>query len=188
MSEVGWRATSMRSQSWHSTGRQDRTGVYVRREGPLRYDSCVDTDPARARPCETCTADRSASEIEARNLNPESGHPDRRRAGIRSLWCALPEGPVSSSVLSTGHTPRSLDAPRPPPRPPPPPPPTAPSSTLALRRLLFIGPRLSASPVSTRGCPRSPEMPLSQRKVGVLFNKAVTPEETEEIVLAYCFS
>ncbi|GAA5988511.1 hypothetical protein JCM10908_003598 [Rhodotorula pacifica] len=31
-------------------------------------------------------------------------------------------------------------------------------------------------------------MPLSQRKVGVLFTKAETPEETEEIVLAYCFS
>ncbi|KWU42765.1 hypothetical protein RHOSPDRAFT_35714 [Rhodotorula sp. JG-1b] len=31
-------------------------------------------------------------------------------------------------------------------------------------------------------------MPLSQRKVGVLFTKAETTEETEEIVLAYCFS
>lgn len=31
-------------------------------------------------------------------------------------------------------------------------------------------------------------MPLSQRKVGALFTKAETTEETEEIVLAYCFS
>ncbi|POY72792.1 hypothetical protein BMF94_4201 [Rhodotorula taiwanensis] len=31
-------------------------------------------------------------------------------------------------------------------------------------------------------------MPLSQRKVGVLFKQADSPEETEELVLAYCFA
>ncbi|GAA5876412.1 hypothetical protein JCM3774_005324 [Rhodotorula dairenensis] len=31
-------------------------------------------------------------------------------------------------------------------------------------------------------------MPLSQRKVGALFTQAESPAETEEIVLAYCFS
>lgn len=31
-------------------------------------------------------------------------------------------------------------------------------------------------------------MPLSQRKVGDLFRKADTLEETEELILAYCFS